>query len=248
MAPIISICIPAYEMGGRGYDYLETSLNILSKQDFTDFEVIVSDQSKDDAVAQVCANHSKNMVIKHIWNLNSKRQASANVNNAMAHANGTVLKILFQDDFLNGNSSLRSIHQAMENGGKWLLSGSCVTSDGIKLTHPMVPKLTEKLHFGKNTVSSPSVLAMRRDCAMEFDETLSWLMDVDLYKRLWDQYGDPVMVEDTLVVNRLHNGQVSTSITKALRQRELRYMRSKFAATTSSYGWLEYLRQRLKAM
>lgn len=248
MAPKISICIPSYEMGGLGAEYLEASLKIISAQDFTDFEVIVSDQSNDDAVARVCARYAQKMMIRHIWNLGSRRQASTNINNAIAHATGTILKVLFQDDFLNGNSALGAIYHAFEEGDKWLLTGSCVSSDGFHLKRPMVPKITEKLHFGKNTVSSPSVLAMHRGCEMKFDETLIWLMDVDLYKRLWDQHGAPVILDNPLVVNRIHGGQVSASITKALRHRELRYMRSKFAATTSFRGWLEYLRQRLKAL
>ena len=73
-------------------------------------------------------------------------------------------------------------------------------------------------------------------------------MDVDFYKRLWDSHGDPVILPDPLVVNRLHEGQVSASVSKGLRRKELRYMRSKFATVTSFRGWLEYLRQRLKAL
>lgn len=248
MAPALSICIPAYEMGGLGSHNLNLSLEILAKQDFSDFEVVVSDQSNDDAVADLCALRGQDMAIHHIWNRDGKRQASANVNNAMAHARGTVLKILFQDDFLVGTDALRKIHQAMEGGGKWLLSGSCVTRDGDALERPMVPRLTEKLQFGKNTVSSPSVLAMHRECAEQFDEALIWLMDVDLYKRLWDRHGDPVILPDPLVVNRLHEGQVSASVSKELRHKELRYVRAKFASSTSFRGRLEYLRQRLKAL
>jgi hypothetical protein len=235
-------------MGGLGSHYLNLSLDLLGKQDFSDFEVVVSDQSNDDAVERLCALRGQDMDIRYIWNRDGKRQASANVNNAMAHASGAVLKILFQDDFLNGTDALRQIHQAMADGGKWLLCGSCVTRDGTILERPMVPRLTEKLQFGKNTVSSPSVLAMHRDCAEQFDETLTWLMDVDLYKRLWDSYRDPVVLPDPLVVNRLHESQVSASISKALRHKELRYIRAKFADSTSFRGQMEYLRQRLKAL
>ena len=248
MEPALSICIPAYEMGGFGANYLDLSLKILEQQDFSDVEVGVSDQSNDDAGAKLCAVRGQHMDIRHVWNRDGKRQASANVNNAMAQANGTVLKILFQDDFLNGNNALRQIHQAMDGGEKWLLCGSSVTRDGTTLHRPMVPRLTEKLQFGNNTVSSPSVLAMRRDSALQFDESLIWLMDVDLYKRLWDSLGDPVILPAPLIVNRLHDGQVSATISKQLRHRELRYIRAKLAGTTSFRGWMEYLRQRLKAL
>ncbi|WP_293577416.1 glycosyltransferase family 2 protein [Phaeobacter sp.] len=246
--PAISICIPAYGMGGAGATYLAESLDRLCLQTFRDFEVIVSDQSDDEDIAQLCAAYGDRLSIIHLWNRDAPRQASANVNHAIAAARGTILKILFQDDLLIGNNALEIIHDAMSAGAAWSLCGSGVTRDGQEVTRPMVPRLTDRLHFGKNTVSSPSVLAMRRDAAMAFDEELIWLMDVDLYKRLWDRHGAPAIVADTVVANRLHDGQVSASVRKSLRQKELRYVARKFARSTNLIGWLEYLRQRLKAL
>lgn len=246
--PAISICIPAYGMGGKGAEYLAQSLEILTGQSFRDFEVVVSDQSDDTAVADVCAAFSDRLTIHHIWNHDAPRQASANVNNALDHASGDIVKVLFQDDFLNGSGALGGIVEAMDGGGDWLLCGSGISRNSGSVERPMVPRLTEKLQFGKNTVSSPSVLAMRRSRMQRFDENLIWLMDVDLYKRLWDALGDPVILPQTLVVNRIHEGQVSASVSKSLRQKELRYVRQKFAASTSLSGYLEYLRQRIKAL
>ena len=246
--PAISICIPAYGMGGKGAEYLAQSLEILTRQSFRDFEVVVSDQSDDTAVADVCAAFSDRLTIRHIWNHDAPRQASANVNNALDHASGDIVKVLFQDDFLNGSRALGDIVEAMDGAGDWLLCGSGISRNGGAVERPMVPRLTEKLQFGKNTVSSPSVLAMRRSRMQLFDENLIWLMDVDLYKRLWDALGDPVILPQTLVVNRIHEGQVSASVSKSLRQKELRYVRQKFAASTSLSGYFEYLRQRIKAL
>lgn len=245
--PIISLCIPAYAMGGKGAAFLAQSFDILADQSFADFEVIVSDQSDDDAVAAVCAAYSDRLDIRHIWNREGKRQASANVNNAMRHANGDIVKILFQDDFLNGSNALQVISDAMKTGGDWLLCGSGVSRNGGPVERAMVPRLTPKLKFGKNTVSSPSVLAMRRTQLEFFDEELIWLMDVDLYQRLWDRLGDPVILPATLVVNRVHDGQVSASVSPDLRRHELRYMRKKRPGRLGFAAWLEYWRQLLKA-
>ncbi|MEL0435590.1 glycosyltransferase family 2 protein [Phycobacter sp. K97] len=247
--PEISVCIPAYAMGGHGAGFLAESLQVLSRQTHPDFEVVVSDQSEDTAVAEVCARFAGSLAIRHIWNRDGLRQASANVNFAMDHANGDILKILFQDDYLNGDSALQDISDALAHGSSdWLLCGSGISRNGGPLERPMVPRLGPKLHFGKNTVSSPSVLAMRRDCTERFDENLIWLMDVDFYKRLWDAHGDPVILPAPLVVNRVHDGQVSAGVSKALRQKELRYILEKFKGNTRLTGHLEYLRQRLKAL
>ena len=98
--PAISICIPAYDMGGKGAAFLAASFDRLVGQGFTDFEVIVSDQSDTDGVTQVCARYGDRLNIRRVDFTDGPRQSSANANNAMRHASGRILKILFQDDFL----------------------------------------------------------------------------------------------------------------------------------------------------
>ena len=243
----ISICIPAYSMGGKGASYLSDSLEILTRQSFDDFEVVVSDQSSDTAVQDVCDQFKSQFSIRHLWNLEGKRQASANTNNAIKHAQGEVIKILFQDDYLGTDDVLKKTSQAFDTSGKWLLCGSGVSRDGVTIERPMVPRLTQKLRFGKNTVSSPSVLAMHRSGLQLFDEELIWLMDVDLYQRLWDRHGEPLILPETQVVNRIHDGQVSVSVTPELRRKELRYMAEKAKSNFPLSARLEYWRQLLKA-
>lgn len=135
----------------------------------------------------------------------------------------------------------------MENGSDWLLSGSGVTRGGSLIDKPMVPHLPSKLHFGKNTVSSPSVLAVKRDKRLRFDENLTWLMDVDMYKRLWDELGEPTIVSDTLIANYLNGDQVSASGSKIHILHELDYVWKKHGENSSISGKLEYLKRKAKS-
>lgn len=247
--PKISVCIPAYEMNGQGATYLEASFEALRGQDFDDFDVIVSDQSRDMAVHDLCEGWRDRLTIRHIWNRDAPRQASANVNRALDEAEGEILKILFQDDYLCATDALSQIYSTLHAGeAKWLLTGSGVTRDGDTIERPMIPKLTEKLHFGKNTVSSPSVLALRQECTDRFDTDLIWLMDVEFYRRLWNAHGAPAIVPEVLVANRLHDGQVSAGIDRALQARELDHVWRAHAATTQMSGKLEYARRRIKTL
>ena len=84
----------------KGRHFLRPPLSRLVEQGFTDFEVIVSDQSDTDGVAQVCARYGDRLNIRRVDFTDGPRQSSANANNAMRHASGRILKILFQDDFL----------------------------------------------------------------------------------------------------------------------------------------------------
>ena len=47
MKPLISVCIPTYEMYGEGYRLLKRNLEILSIQNFKNFEIVVTDNSED---------------------------------------------------------------------------------------------------------------------------------------------------------------------------------------------------------
>lgn len=234
-------------MGGYGAKYLSESLNRLASQDFQDFEVIVSDQSKDDAVQAVCAE-IQGITVHHVWFRDGPKQASANTNNAMRHAKGEILKILFQDDLINSPDALQKTYDAfLGNDRAWLVCGSAVTRDGQTVERPMVPRLHPQIQFGKNTISSPSVLAFRASAKLEFDEDLIWLMDVDIYKRFAMKYGAPCVLPETLILNRLHMGQVSATVSPELRRRELKTVRSKFKAHESFRDKLAFYRQILKA-
>ena len=247
--PAISVCIPAYDMGGKGAEYLAASFDRLVSQSFTDFEVVVSDQSDTDGVAKVCAQFGDQMTILRVDHREGSRQASANVNNAMRHASGAIHKVLFQDDFLATQDALQQINDGFaESGAQWLLCGSGVSRDGQSVERPMVPRLTPQIRFGRNTVSSPSVLALRADTGLFFDEELIWLMDVEFYDRCHQDLDAPHILPETLVANRLHEGQVSAGVTKSLRRNELRHVWRK---TRDRAGWRDaraFAYQILKAL
>jgi glycosyltransferase involved in cell wall biosynthesis len=246
--PKLSVCIPAYEMAGKGAEYLAASFEALASQTLKDFEIVVSDQSSDAEIAALCRAWQDRLNIQHVRFDQGPRQASANVNNAMRHAKAPLIKVLFQDDLMMGGQALQRIVDAFDDPKVgWVLCGSAVTRDGVSVENPMVPRLTPKLHYGKNTVSSPSVLGMRNTQAHWFDEGLQWLMDVAFYKELWLALGDPVIVAETLVLNRLHADQVSARITPELRRRELAYVRETFRHSDGIAASYEYYRQILKA-
>ena len=102
----ISICIPCYEMSGKGHKYLEHNLNQIVSQNYKNFEVIISDQSQDNKIKILCKKYKEKINIKYFLNKDGKKQASANTNFAMKKASGQVIKIIFQDDYLYTNKAL----------------------------------------------------------------------------------------------------------------------------------------------
>ena len=227
--PIISICIPTYEMQGKGLKFLQHALQSIKIQSFKSIEVIVSDNSKDKDIENYCQGIDKDLRLTYLRN-SLRIGISANLNFAIEHARGTLIKILFQDDFFFDNHSLFNLYKAWGKGNsKWLLSASEHSLDGKTYYLKMIPKYNSKIFLGNNTISSPSVLMFLKEDAPLFDENLTWLMDCDYYKSCFSKFGPPSVCENITIVNRVGSHQVSQSkITKEIQINELKYIMKKY--------------------
>lgn len=190
--PYISICIPTYEMNGKGALFLEHSLGNIAKQVEKDFEVIVSDHSTDDTIAKTCDKFKDKFELRYYRNEEKRGSSSANTNYAMRLAKGKLIKILFQDDFLYGMFSLTHIKNNFDlTRYSWMITACNRSYDGITSRHPFYPVYNGTVSPRKNTLGPPSVLTIKNENHLEFDENLVWLMDCDYYKRCHDRFGPP---------------------------------------------------------
>jgi glycosyltransferase involved in cell wall biosynthesis len=225
--PLVSICIPTYEMYGKGIDYLIHSFNIIAKQTYKKFEVVISDNSKDDGIKNLCNSWSNTLPIRHHFN-HQKYGLSGNTNYAMKMAKGDVIKILYQDDYLlDENSLFQQVFHFIGNYNHWLVTACCHTKDGVNVYNPLYPKYHNNIQFGENTISCPSVLMFKNENVLEFDENLCWLMDVDFYKRLYDKFGLPSICNYVTIVNRIHENSTSSNINKDTIDKEFDYIKNK---------------------
>ena len=226
----ISVTIPTYEMKGLGKEYLKHSFDILNSQTFKDFDIIISDHSKDEVIQNLCEEYKDRLDIKYFRNAGMIGSSSANLNNAISKAQGKIIKILFQDDFLFDEHSLKHIADNfdIEKDG-WLATACTHTNNGKDFFLPFHPHYNDKIHLGNNTISSPSVIAIRNSDPLLFDEKLIWLMDCDYYKRCYMKYGELKITNDICTVNRSGAHQVTNTLaTKNVRKTELRYVKAKF--------------------
>jgi len=230
MNTLISICIPTYEMNGKGAYYLEHSFKILQLQTYSNFEIIISDHSQTDLIKDLCEKWKDRLNIYYYHNNQNKGNSSANINNALKKANGDIIKILFQDDFLYDQTSLETqlIH-LLGNHNYWLVTACAHSKDDMVIYNTHYPKYHDNIQYGENTISSPSVLMFHKEDLIEFDENLIWLMDVDYYKRLYDKFGFPSICNYITIVNREHQNQVTNTLaTEEIKQNELNYIKQKY--------------------
>jgi glycosyltransferase involved in cell wall biosynthesis len=208
----ISICIPTWEQYGRGVEFLKNNFEVLLSQTYKNFNVIISDHSKDDNIKLLCDEYSNYFEIKYFKNENFLGNGPANTNNAIINADGDIIKIIFQDDYLYDEKALELTSNEFENNEcMWLVCGCNHThDDGLSYTNEMIPYWNDAIKKGVNTISSPSVLSFRNDKPCLFDENLTMLMDCDMYYQLYVRYGLPTILPKYLITNRIHKHQIST--------------------------------------
>jgi glycosyltransferase involved in cell wall biosynthesis len=217
-------------MKGKGVEYLTFSFSILKNQTYKNFEVVISDHSINSDIEDLCKAYSKDLNIQYHRYEVKRGISSANLNNCIAKAQGEVIKILFQDDFLYDETSLENcVAHYLGNTNSWLVSACAHYKAGTGLYNPFYPKYHDNIQYGENTISSPSVLMFKNEDVEFFDENIFWLMDVDYYKRMYDKFGLPSICNYITVVNREHENQVTNTLaTQNIRQQELSYIKEKY--------------------
>jgi len=218
----ISIAIPTYEMNGQGAHFLVRALDSIRTQVFTDYEVIVSDNSSDDEIKKACEGHPVKYFKSDHYGI------GANLNEAMRHCEGEIIKFLLMDDYLDDEFSLTKISNCFTEGVNWLATGCAHLEDG-KIRNPHFPSYDHEIYKGKNTIGSPSVVSVRNKDLVYFDESLSWMIDCDYYLQMYKKFGEPKFLYDVNVVIGLGKHQVTNMLSEEIKRREVEFMIKKYA-------------------
>lgn len=225
---LVSICIPAYEMHNKGYEFLDFSFSKIYEQTYKRIEVIVSDQSNDYSIMRACSKWSDKLHIKYFKDDN-RGKSSMNINNALSNAKGELVKILFQDDFLFRNDSIEiTVNEHKKTNKDWYVSSFTHIENG-NFTNVITPKYNENIYAGENTIGSPSVITYKnKKDFIKFENDLVWLMDCDYYKRLFNRYGHPHVINDVTVAVRIWQNSYSFLIDDSVKEVEKQYVYSKY--------------------
>ncbi len=226
---MISIAIPTYEMNGAGKFFLEKSLDLLLKQTYKNFEVVISDHSQNDEIEKLCLNFN-NLDITYVKNDKNIGSSSANFNNAIKNCKYDIIKLLMQDDYIYDTNTLLDIKNYFNDEKlNWLITGCFYGSDINNPLGSMVPYYNDAIHEGNNTIGSPSVVAIRKTSDLElFNPDLIWLMDCDYYKRLHNKWGNPAVISEHKIFINQHEDQLTNRITSDVKIQEAEFLRRQF--------------------
>ena len=221
----MSVCIPTSDMPNK-VPYFKRCVDSLWTQTFQDFEIIVTDNSEDDVIKELCQNWYKKDVR---YFKNPIKGMARNTNEAMKRSAGDLIKILYMDDFMATSYALQHIWD--EFNGEWMVTGCNHVRDfSDQKINTHMPTYTKEIAYGLNTIGSPSVLTIKNHFSEQiyFEEELTWVLDCDLYKRLYDLYGEPMILNEICTTIGLHDGQATNTMGEARKLQEMKYMRTKY--------------------
>jgi len=214
-SPKISVLLPTYNYAR----YLPQAIASVLAQDFTDFELIISDDSSTDSSADIAgelaARDSRLRFHRHEPNLGMV----PNWNWCLQQARGVYVKYVFGDDVLASPRALGRFNELLDHNPAASAAASArILLDGDSRVTGCWDELRAGLHDGprliaqclrrrSNLIGEPSVVIFRRALADRgFDPRLRQLVDLEMWSHLLLQ-GSLAYTDEPLCGFRRHSAQ-----------------------------------------
>ena len=234
LTPLVSVCVPTY----NGMGHLEEALASIESQDYSNLEVVFSDDGSTDGTVErihefAAASRFEVKLLHH-----QHTSLAGNWNNCVANAKGAYIKFLFQDDLMRPNCISRMMELAVrdpkvalvfspreivfegvkdEASPAWKIAQSCAVlhagwSD-LRDIQAGAALLADPylLHGVWNKIGEPSVVLLQRQALVDmggFDPNLCQLIDLDMWYRLMT-VTKVGFVDEPLSSFRIHDKQLS---------------------------------------
>lgn len=206
----ISVCIPAYKRP----ENLERLLQSVAAQTFTDYEIVISDDSPDNSVQDVMERFSQ-LPIRYFRN-EKPLGTPANWNYAIEKTSGEWIKMMHDDDWFSSPESLGEFAKHADEKVPFIFcaysnvfaSGSVQTMTFPSTWQQRIIKNPVTL-LARNVIGPPSVTLVHHSVKERYDTFMKWRVDMDYYIRLLKNFGVFIAIEKQLV----HVGISDTQVT-----------------------------------
>lgn len=220
--PFFSICIPTY----NSVFFLKKLIKSLENQTFTNFEIIVSDDSTNDEVREYVALNGN---ISYQKRLNDGK-ATSNWNFALSKAKGKYKMLIHHDDYLYGDNTLESIYNdiILNRFPSIIFLGFKEESNKEKFFYRKfnfdnLLKYPNQLLY-VNFLSTPSCVIMKDEVSELYDVNLKWIVDVEFYIRLITKYSNVLYLKSIKIIIGGDENKITNSITKNVILNEFYYL------------------------
>lgn len=205
--PTVSIIVPTYEMHGIGSERLQIGLRSIARQAELVYSVAVIDSSKCNGVRETCKSFESDLPLTYLRRRGLRYGEKLNV--GLQNQVADVIKILNQDDYLAHNDVIRELSDRYQSHGiAWSADATIHTENDTDFFRPFFPHMNPSL-YRRNTLSSPSVIALRSNLQVYFDPRLHSRIDSDFYARMVRRYGKPYIGSRISTIQFLGSHQVS---------------------------------------
>ncbi len=211
--PFISITIPAY----KNVASLKRLLDSIATQTFTDYEVIITDDTPDDSIHQFVKSYQHISNLKYYKNT-TQLGTPENWNEGIRMASGTWIKIMHHDDWFCRNDTLQLLCNETKNNIDCIFfSYNNVYLNNLEQTEEVIASAKDVqdllkipwLLFASNKIGPPSVTMIRQSLMEVYDNQLKWRVDTEFYIRLIEKKYRFLYLSTSLVNVGIHENQVT---------------------------------------
>jgi glycosyltransferase involved in cell wall biosynthesis len=211
--PKVSVCIPAYNQ----VKYLKKCIDSVLSQNFSDFELVITDDSPGDIVKDLIAQYNLPDKINYYKNQPSLG-SPGNWNAAIGRSTGEYIKVLHHDDWLTDDTCLLKFVRLLDEHPEadFAFCASKIfhldKSEGAhRISRDDVENIKRNplLLYASNLIGGPSATIYRRNTSLLFDTRLKWLVDIDLYIRLLADNRNIVYSPELLVTTGAVEGRIT---------------------------------------
>jgi glycosyltransferase involved in cell wall biosynthesis len=211
---LISICIPAY----KRVEYLQRLLQSIEVQTQKDFEVIVTDDSPDSSVQELCREFAGRFPLQYFRN-EKALGTPENWNEAIRRARGQWIKLMHDDDWFAGPDALEQYAQAIRK------DPSCSFFFAVYQNVEQETGKSEKVFCSKwgllllrrsplnlfkaNYIGNPSCTLIRKDTGIFYDPALKWVVDFEYYIRCLQKLQQFHYIDTALISVGINKEQVT---------------------------------------
>jgi glycosyltransferase involved in cell wall biosynthesis len=212
--PLISICIPAY----KNINFLKRLLDSIAAQTFTDYEVIVTDDSPDYNVKQLLDEYNS---IKNIHYYRNRPASGTpeNWNEGIRRASGTWIKIMHDDDWFATPEALKLLYNSSQRYPRCSFFFSAFQNVMHETGHVQVVRCNRldraflslsPLHLFKRVyIGNPSCTFIKKDVGLFYDKDFKFVVDFEYYIRCIRKLKTSKYIDKVLLNIGFNNEQVT---------------------------------------
>lgn len=209
---MISIIVPSY----KKIELLSNALNSIIKQQYSDYEIIIVDDTPDNSIEEYCKDLGYSEVRYH--HNNPPKGAIDNWNYGLSLAEGNKVILLHHDESFCNDDYLYRLDKLLDNYDVVISNKKVIVASGFKkerfpnwIKRPFI--FLKYPLFAINVIGPCACVAFRKEIMQEFDNRMHWKVDIDWYYRILRKAKTIIYIDsEEIISHHGHEEQITNNI------------------------------------